>query len=215
MKKKVTSSEDNMLLCGKRVKECREEERYTQAELIEKIENLPENNGKVRNEKHLSAVERGERRLSIEYARLISKVLRIREDYLLGYDEYKTESEMYSKKSCGKFDRYIWIKNIVKNMGYVEEHASQVKYKKMYISSDDTSETIQEKIDFAKKGLTIMPEYDMTISDQRGRKIHITSKEIERMYEDMEFLIKCRIEREFDDVTRYRYKGDMEDDKNK
>ena len=146
---------------------------------------------------------------------MISKVLRVREDYLLGYDEYKTESEMYSKKSCGKFDRYIWIKNIVKNMGYVEEHASQVKYKKMYISSDDTSETIQEKIDFAKKGLTIMPEYDMTISDQRGRKIHITSKEIERMYEDMEFLIKCRIEREFDDVTRYRYKGDMEDDKNK
>lgn len=214
MKQKVTHKDDKMLLCGKRVKECREKCGYTQAKLIEEIEKLPENNGKIRNDKHLSAVERGERSLSIEYAKLISKVLRVSENYLLGYSEYKTESEMYRERSNLEFDRYRLIKNIVKSMGYVQEYASQIKYKKIYISSDDSCETIQKKIDFAQKFLAVMPEYDMTISDQHGRTIHITSNEIERIYKDIEFLIKSRIEREFDDVTRYKYIGDMQDSEN-
>ncbi len=213
MKKKVAQNDSRMLLCGKRVRECREEWGYTQSKLIEEIEKLPENNGKTRNDKHLSAVERGERNLSIEYARLISKVLRVSEDYLLGYDDFKTESEKHSEELYGEFERYKWIENIVKSMGYVEEYASKVKYKKIYISSEDTDRIIQEKIDFAKEGLTVMPEYDMIISDQRGRKIHITSSEIRRMYEDMEILIKCRIEREFDDITRYKHISDMGDKK--
>ena len=64
---------------------------YTQQELIELIEKLPENNGKIRNEKHLSSVERGLRSLSIEYASLISKVLLVRKEYLLGYDDFMTD----------------------------------------------------------------------------------------------------------------------------
>lgn len=79
-----------MSRCGKRVKECREAAGYTQPELAEAIEALPENNGKTRSDKHISAVERGERRLSIEYARLISKVLKVDEDYLLCKSDHKT-----------------------------------------------------------------------------------------------------------------------------
>ena len=36
--------------------------------------------GKIRSEKHISAIERGERALSIEYATLIAKVLRVRSE---------------------------------------------------------------------------------------------------------------------------------------
>ena len=39
---------------------------------MEMIESLPENNGKIRSDKHISAIERGERALSIEYATLIA-----------------------------------------------------------------------------------------------------------------------------------------------
>lgn len=93
MNKKVTDNKEFMLRCGKRVKECREAAGYTQSELSATLETLPENNGKIRNEKHISAVERGERRLSIEYARLISKVLNVREEYLLCQDNFKTKQQ--------------------------------------------------------------------------------------------------------------------------
>lgn len=93
MDKKVTDNQDFMLHCGKRLKECREAAGYTQSELAAAIEALPDNNGKTRNDKHISAVERGERRLSIEYARLISQVLNVREEYLLCQDNFRTKEQ--------------------------------------------------------------------------------------------------------------------------
>ncbi len=213
MEEKVTHNKETMLLCGKRVKECREERGYTQAELIEKIEHLPENNGKTRNEKHLSAVERGERRLSIEYARLISRVLKVREDYLLGYGDFKTGSAETISHITDSMEKYRCIKYLIRGMGYEEMYASDIKYKKIYITSDDTEETIKEKVEFAKKGLDIMPNRDMVITDKRGRRVHIGVEELDKLYEDIEYMIKCRIEREFEDVTRIEFVKDMGDKK--
>ena len=138
-----TNSPEKMLLLGERLKKCRKAAGFTQPKLVEMIESLPENNGKIRSEKHISAVERGECALSIEYATLISKVLHVRSEYLLGYDDFQTR------------------------------------------------------------------EHDMIIEDTIGRKVHIKSNEMNRIYEDIEFMIKCRIEREFNDPTRYAYAEDM------
>lgn len=82
-----------MLLAGKRLAECRKKRDLSQEELVEKIMLLPENNGKERNEKQISFIETGKRSISLEYARLLSKVLNCRVEYLLLEDDFETESD--------------------------------------------------------------------------------------------------------------------------
>lgn len=211
MSMNVSCSKEYMLLCGERLKKCREAAGYTQEELINKIMLLPENRGKERNEKHISSVENGRRPLSIEYARLISKVLNVREEYLLGKDDFKNGSEEAASYVQKWSERHSCIKFLIQSMGYVEEYASQLRYRQLFVSSADTNETIEKKLAFAKKGLSVYPERDMIISDEKGRRIHLMSNEVERIYDDIESFIKYRLEKEFDDITRYACEKDMGD----
>ena len=211
MSMNVSCSKEYMLLCGERLKKCREAAGYTQEELINKIMLLPENRGKEGNEKHISSVENGRRPLSIEYARLISKVLNVREEYLLGKDDFKNGSEEAASYAQKWSERHSCIKFLIQSMGYVEEYASQLRYRQLFVSSADTNETIEKKLAFAKKGLSVYPERDMIISDEKGRRIHLMSNEVERIYDDIESFIKYRLEKEFDDITRYACEKDMGD----
>ena len=211
MSKNVSCSKEYMLLCGERLKKCREAAGYTQEELINKIMLLPENRGKERNEKHISSVENGGRPLSIEYARLISKVLNVREEYLLGKDDFNNGSEEAASYTQKWSERHSCIKFLIQSMGYVEEYASQLRYRQLFVSSADTNETIEKKLAFAKKGLSVYPERDVIISDEKGRRIHLMSNEVERIYDDIESFIKYRLEKEFDDITRYACEKDMGD----
>lgn len=67
---------------------------------------------------------------------------------------------------------------------------------------------LTKKIEFAKRRLDTTPEYDVIYADTKGRKIHLTSSELDKIYDDIEFFIRYRLEKEFDNVTRYKYKGD-------
>ena len=202
-----TNSPERMLLLGKRLKECRKAAGFTQPKLVEMIESLPENNGKIRSEKHISAIERGERTLSIEYATLISKVLRVRSEYLLGYDDFQTYLDKSNAYFAKMHKKNVCIDNLIKDMGYIETYASDIRYNTIDICSVDTDKDIEERINFAKEHLDI-GERDMILEDSIGRKIHIKSNEMNRIYEDIEFMIKCRIEREFNDPSRYVYAED-------
>ncbi len=202
-----TNSPERMLLLGKRLKECRKAAGFTQPKLVEMIESLPENNGKIRSEKHISAIERGERTLSIEYATLISKVLRVRSEYLLGYDDFQTYLDKSNAFFAKMHKKNVCIDNLIKDMGYIETYASDIRYNTIDICSVDTDKDIEERINFAKEHLDI-GERDMILEDSIGRKIHIKSNEMNRIYEDIEFMIKCRIEREFNDPSRYVYAED-------
>ena len=202
-----TNSPERMLLLGKRLKECRKAAGFTQPKLVEMIESLPENNGKIRSEKHISAIERGERTLSIEYATLISKVLRVRSEYLLGYDDFQTYLDKSNAFFAKMHKKNVCIDNLIKDMGYIETYASDIRYNTIDICSVDTDKDIEERINFAKEHLDI-GERDMILGDSIGRKIHIKSNEMNRIYEDIEFMIKCRIEREFNDPSRYVYAED-------
>ncbi len=204
----VTKTDEKKILCGKRLKECRRRMGYTQQELIELIEKLPENNGKIRNEKHLSSVERGLRSLSIEYASLISKVLLVRKEYLLGYDDFMTDLDKTRASLNDYGQKYACINFLISHAGYSEISKSNTRYQQLYISSDDTEDTINKKIEFAKRRLDTTPEYDVIYADTKGRKIHLTSSELDKIYDDIEFFIRYRLEKEFDNVTRYKYKGD-------
>lgn len=204
----VTKTDEKKILCGKRLKECRKRMGYTQQELIELIEKLPENNGKIRNEKHLSSVERGLRSLSIEYASLISKVLLVRKEYLLGYDDFMTDLDKTRASLNDYGQKYACINFLISHAGYSEISKSNTRYQQLYISSDDTEDTINKKIEFAKRRLDTTPEYDVIYADTKGRKIHLTSSELDKIYDDIEFFIRYRLEKEFDNVTRYKYKED-------
>lgn len=203
-----TNSPEKMLLLGERLKKCRKAAGFTQPKLVEMIESLPENNGKIRSEKHISAVERGERALSIEYATLISKVLHVRSEYLLGYDDFQTRADRAHARFAKIDKKYNCIKYLIKDMGYIETYASDIRYKTIGICSVDTDKDIEERIAFAKEYMDL-GEHDMILEDTIGRKVHIKSNEMNRIYEDIEFMIKCRIEREFNDPTRYAYAEDM------
>lgn len=63
----------------------------TLEELAALVYELPENGGKSRSPGHIGYIERGDRELSYEWARLLSKALGVRVEYLLGEDNYKTE----------------------------------------------------------------------------------------------------------------------------
>lgn len=208
MENNSTNSPEKMLLLGKRLQECRKAAGLTQQKLVEMIESLPENNGKLRNEKHISAIERGERVLSIEYATLISKILHIRPEYLLGYDDFQTRLDKSNAFFAKMHKKNVCIENLIKDMGYVETYASDIKYQTIDICSVDTDKDIEERISFAKESMEIMPDRDILLEDIIGRKIHIKSSEMRRIYEDIEFMIKCRIEREFNDPARYVYVED-------
>lgn len=203
-----TNSPERMLLLGERLKKCRKAAGFTQPKLVEMIESLPENNGKIRSDKHISAIERGERALSIEYATLIAKVLHVRSEYLLGYDNFQTRSDKSNAFFAKMHKKNVCIENLIKDMGYIETYASDIRYKTIDICSVDTDKDIEERIDFAKEYMDL-GERDMILEDTIGRKIHIKSNEMNRIYEDIEFMIKCRIEREFNDPTRYAYVEDM------
>ena len=203
-----TNSPEKMLLLGERLKKCRKAAGFTQPKLVEMIESLPENNGKIRSDKHISAIERGERALSIEYATLIAKVLHIRSEYLLGYDDFPTRADKAHARWDKMGKKYIYIENLIKDMGYIKTYASDIRYKTIDICSVDTDKDIEERIAFAKEYMDL-GEHDMILEDTIGRKIHIKSNEMNRIYEDIEFMIKCRIEREFNDPSRYIYAEDM------
>lgn len=101
------SKKENMVNKGIRLKECREERHLTQANIAEFL-NCSNN--------HISMIERGERNLNYENARLLSKYFGVPADYLLCIDSYENdETDMgvkaikYQLRSC-----YIWVDDIRK-----------------------------------------------------------------------------------------------------
>lgn len=87
--------EERKKICGERLRNCRERMNLTQQQLIDKIYELPENNGKERNEKQIGYIENGKRMMSAEYARLFGKVLGVQASYLLGESDYETEAARF------------------------------------------------------------------------------------------------------------------------
>lgn len=93
----MAKKEPHDVVCGQRLRECREEKGMTQAKLAEAVYQLPENRGKERSANQIGYLERGTRPISLEYAALLSKVLGVREEYLLGKDDHKNIIQQFQK----------------------------------------------------------------------------------------------------------------------
>lgn len=91
--KKRTTYNQNWFEMGERVKKCRKHFGLSREQLVQKIEALPENCGKDRSVKQIEYIENGIRRLSDNYAMLISRALGVRVEYLKLEDDAMTEME--------------------------------------------------------------------------------------------------------------------------
>lgn len=76
---------------GERLKICRKRMNLTHLQLMDKVRELPENNGKERNEKQIGYIESGKRQMSAEYARLFAKILGVQPSFLLCETDFETE----------------------------------------------------------------------------------------------------------------------------
>lgn len=122
---KVTQNCDLMFLTGERLRKCREICGLSRAQLIEKIENLKDNHGKIRSEKHLSYLENGTRALSVEYAELLAQALNVRSEYLLLKDDFRTETDRIAASVGMRHSRNDLIVEILRCHGYGVEDATQ------------------------------------------------------------------------------------------
>jgi transcriptional regulator with XRE-family HTH domain len=91
-KKKASNSNKSQTYSNKpnelqreRLKKCLEDSKITQKQLAELAHYTPQ---------YISDIICGRRNMSIQAARAFSIILKVREEYLLGEDEYKTKEEM-------------------------------------------------------------------------------------------------------------------------
>lgn len=89
MKKETQTTEKDVLI-GKRLRECRKNRGLTQQELAAIVYDLPENNEEERTPQQIGYIERGQRKLSLEWASLLAKALGVRMEYLLYKDDFET-----------------------------------------------------------------------------------------------------------------------------
>ena len=121
---KVTTDYDFMFLAGKRLKECREICGFSQDQLAEAVENLIDNHGKSRSAKHISYLENGTRQMSVEYAILLAQALKVRPEYLLLKDNFRTEADRLAADASARLTKYDLIIELLQQHGYDVEDAT-------------------------------------------------------------------------------------------
>lgn len=136
-----TENREDVFEIGKRLKECREWRGLSRDELIQCVEALPSNRGKVRSVKQLSYIENGTRTLSMEYASLFSQALNIRIEYLLLKDDFRTEEERISVHVDNRHTRVDLISELLKLHGYEIKEVTR----EMPVEVDETGRKYQRK----------------------------------------------------------------------
>ncbi len=100
-------------LCGERVRQCRLSKGLTLERLAIKVFNLPSNNMQPRTPQQIGYIERGDRKLSFEWARLLAEALNVRVEYLLCNDDYETSID-YEQR----FGSDITLEGLLVKAGY-------------------------------------------------------------------------------------------------
>lgn len=83
-----------MLSTGDRLRKCRKDKGLTQRQLAERIYNDGDGSGTAGSEKQIGFLENNARPMSDKYAKSLSQVLNVRQEYLLLQDNYQTADEL-------------------------------------------------------------------------------------------------------------------------
>lgn len=128
----VTKAEKTWLLAGERLRKLRNERGMNQAELAEL---LPlDSRGRLRSEKTIGRMERGECRISDEYAIMLSRVLGCRYQYLLMQDDFKTEEDRFASLLDGLADNANVLHSLIKKV------AANNRYEIKFLPADTKTE---------------------------------------------------------------------------
>lgn len=182
---KVTDSDKNRFKTGDRIKECRKLRGLSQAQLIEKIELLPDNHGKDRNEKQIAYLESGARTLSLEYATLIAQALQVRAEYLLLKDDYMTEND----KFCASLDRMEESAKILHSVIRLAANSQGCDIESVDLTEDDDPvlvETDSLYYVFKKDGMVIAHLSLMDYSKLRNEIYHYSCYLVEKYCKQQE-----------------------------
>lgn len=128
--KKVTEFPDTP---GGRLKELRAERHLSQAELAEEIGLMQTSRTRTCSEKQIGYIERNERPMSSEYARLFSRFFGIRVQYLLCDDNYMTEHD----KLCASLDRMEESARILHNVIRLAANSQGCEIEMLDITADN------------------------------------------------------------------------------
>lgn len=86
--------DDEMLNSGERLKKCRKDKGLTQKQLAEQIYNNSDGSSTTGSEKQIGFLENNVREMSDKYAKVLSRALNVRCEYLLLHDNYRTADEL-------------------------------------------------------------------------------------------------------------------------
>lgn len=131
---------------GEKVRQVMKERHCTQAQLAEELDC---------SENHISMIVRGKRNLTIENAKKISKIFHVRLEWLLGFDEYRTDEQRVSAIAEKKYGRRDAIRNLIDLHGY------EVNVEKVLTVEKKDSE--EEQLEARRKAL----------SEWRGSSCHL------------------------------------------
>ena len=171
----VTRSKLNDVECGKRLRERRKECRLTQAQLSEKINELEEKiqtysdekKERLRSDKQISYLETGSRPISFNYARLISIILGVRHEWLMGYDDYKTQEEYEKfKKECVTHQSEQLREKIAKSFRELEI-CKEKRYR-----AEKTLEALRMTLTENQEGLEELSCYSRVMGGKTADNIH-------------------------------------------
>lgn len=185
---------EKMIKRGLRLKECRLEKKLSQADLAEILD--CSNN-------HISMIERGERNLTYDNAKIISKHLNVSVDYLMNNTNYKTDTErlVVSEKLQSqnkdifrrflgiKFDVTIWFKDIddLDTINYLNSQC-------ISFHSDDTPSSQTCIVTFNDGTSKIYEINYITIINPKDNKLHIIDKDTyKELQEDIDYYIQHSI----------------------
>lgn len=122
---KSNKNDPRNVICGKRLRELRKREGLTLDELAEKIGKFPDTQCPNCSGTHLGYLERGDRKISEKYVFMLSRIFKVRPEYIRGEDSYDTDenlkAEVLTQHFINKRKKYFALEQLLKVYGLTFE----------------------------------------------------------------------------------------------
>ena len=172
---------------GGRVKQLLHEQNVRQIELADKIGVTPE---------HLNAILNGKRTLTFEHAQSIAKLFNVRFEWVMCFDDFRTEDERICAALSGPGERLALIERLMGIHGYThkEQYDKEIcsyierihlEYSPDSLSDDEILQMAHQKEDF--------PDPVITVLGPNGKESHINYCEYRRIVQDIDDYIEMRL----------------------
>lgn len=172
---------------GRRVKQLLHECNVRQVELADRIGVSPE---------HLSAILNGKRTLTLEHAQSIAKLFNIRFEWIMCFDDFRTESARVNATLSGPSDRKALIERLMEIHGFThkEQHDKEIRdfVERVYLEYAPGSLSDDEILQMAYQKERF-PDPVITVIGPSGKEAHMNYCEYWRIIQDIDDYIEMRL----------------------